>query len=88
VGPYLIWSVGLHSCLSLEGTGPYPDLLGRNRWHVVPSVQGPDSSPRAYRRVGAQGRSPSGWQIEYSYITVGTDTGFGGDVMRLEPPWS
>jgi hypothetical protein len=25
--------------LSLEGTGPYPDFVGRNQWRTVPGVQ-------------------------------------------------
>jgi hypothetical protein len=29
--------------LLLEGTGSYPNFLGRNRWPVVPGVQDPDT---------------------------------------------
>jgi hypothetical protein len=44
VGPYLVWSTWLPSSLSLEGTGPYSDLLGRNRWSMVLGVQDPNKS--------------------------------------------
>jgi hypothetical protein len=44
---------------------------------VVPAVQDPDSSPQAFCQVGGQGRSPGGRHIRYSYITTGTDAGFG-----------
>jgi hypothetical protein len=30
--------------LLLEGTSPYPDFLGRNRWLVVTGVQDPNST--------------------------------------------
>jgi hypothetical protein len=44
---------------------------------VVPVVQDPDSSPQAFYQVGGRGRSPGGRHIRYSYITMGTDAGFG-----------
>jgi hypothetical protein len=36
----------------LEGTGSYPDVLGRNQRSVAPGVQDPNSSPQAFRQVG------------------------------------
>jgi hypothetical protein len=35
VGPFLVRGIGLPSHVSLEGTVPYTDLLGHNRWPTV-----------------------------------------------------
>jgi hypothetical protein len=43
VGPYLVWGTRFTNRLLQEGTGSCPDLLGRNRWSVVPEVQDPDN---------------------------------------------
>jgi hypothetical protein len=48
VGPYPVWSIRFSSHLLLEGTKLYPVLLGCNRRPVVPGVQDPDNSPRAF----------------------------------------
>jgi hypothetical protein len=55
---------------------------------VVPEVQDPVSGPRAFRRVGGWSRSLDGMQNRYSYVTVGTTMGFGGEAMGLKPLWS
>jgi hypothetical protein len=55
VGPYLVWSTWFPSRLPLEGIRPYLDLLCRNQLSMVPKVQDPDSSPRAFHQVGGQG---------------------------------
>jgi hypothetical protein len=39
VGPYPVWGIWVSSRLPLEGTGLYPDFLGRNQWPTVPGVQ-------------------------------------------------
>jgi hypothetical protein len=87
VGLYMVWSMWFLSHLSLEGTGSYPDLLGRNRWHTVPRIHDPNNSPRTIRRAGGWGRSLDGRQIRYSYVTMSTIVGFDCDAMVLEPPW-
>jgi hypothetical protein len=51
-------------------------------------VQDPDSSPRAFRRVGGRGHSLDGRHNRYLYVTTGTAAGFGGEAMGLKPPWS
>jgi hypothetical protein len=37
-GLVMVWHAWLPSRLSLEGTGPYLDLLGHNRLPMVPEV--------------------------------------------------
>jgi hypothetical protein len=69
------------SRLPLEGTMSYLYLLGCNRWPVVLEVQDLDSSPQACHQVGGWGRSPGRMQISYSYVTIGSGVGFGGEVM-------
>jgi hypothetical protein len=76
VGLYPVWGTWFPSHLSLEGIGLYPDLLGRNRWPIVPGVQDPDS----------WGHSLDRRQNTYSYVTTGTVAGFNGEAMELEPP--
>jgi hypothetical protein len=76
------------SRLPLEGTGLYPDLLGRNQRPMVLTVQDPNSSPRAFHQADGRDHSLDGRQNRYSYVTMGTTTGFGGAVVGLEPPWS
>jgi hypothetical protein len=76
------------SHLPLEGNEVYLDLLSHNRQLVIPGVWDPDSSPRAFHRVCGRGHSLGGRQIRYSYVTVGTAVGLGGEAMLLEPPWS
>jgi hypothetical protein len=49
VGPYPVRGVWFPNRLPLEGIRPYPDLLGYNQRPTVLRVQGPDSSPRAFR---------------------------------------
>jgi hypothetical protein len=56
VGPYEVHGSWLPSHLPLEGTRLYPDLLDHNWQPMVPGVQDPDSSRRAFRRV-------SGWVV-------------------------
>jgi hypothetical protein len=63
-------------------------FLDCNRRLVVPEVQDPVSGPRAFRRVGGWSRSLDGMQNRYSYVTVGTTMGFGGEAMGLKPLWS
>jgi hypothetical protein len=43
---------------------------------VIPGVQDPNSSPRAFCQAGGQSRLPIGWQNRYSYGTVGMTTDF------------
>jgi hypothetical protein len=86
-GAYLIRGTWFPICLPLVGTGSYLDLLGRNWYPMVARVQDPDSSPRAFRRMGGQGRSLDRRHNSYSYVTTGTTTGFGGEAVGLEPPW-
>jgi hypothetical protein len=42
VGPSLLQGVWFPSYLPLDGTGSYPDFLGRNRQPTVPRVHDPD----------------------------------------------
>jgi hypothetical protein len=55
---------------------------------MVPGVQVPDSSHRAFRRAGHRSHSLDGRQNRYSYVTTCTATGFSGEAMGLKPPWS
>jgi hypothetical protein len=61
------------------------NVLGHNQRPVVPGVQDTDSRPRAFRRAGGCHRSLDGRQNSYSYVTMGTATGFGGEAMGLKP---
>jgi hypothetical protein len=53
--------------------------LGRNRCPLVPWVQDPDSSPRAFHRAGGRSRSLNGRQNRYSHVTMGTVSGLSHD---------
>jgi hypothetical protein len=44
---------------------------------MVPGVIYPNSSPRDFRQVGGQSRSPVGWQNRYLEDTVRAVVGFG-----------
>jgi hypothetical protein len=41
VGPYTVRDIWLHSRLSLEENGSYPDSFGSNRCSAVPGLQDP-----------------------------------------------
>jgi hypothetical protein len=63
-------------------------FLGCNQWPVVLGVQDPDSSPRAFHRVGGRGCSLNRRHNRYSYVTTGTAAGFDGEAMGIKPLWS
>jgi hypothetical protein len=84
--PYSIRCMWFTSRLSLERTRLYPYFLDCKRRPMILGVQDPDSSPRAFRRVGGQGHSLDGGQSRYSYITMGTVVGFDFKAMGLKPP--
>jgi hypothetical protein len=88
MGPCLVWGTGFPSHFPLEGTGSYPIYLGHNRWIAVPVLQDPDSSSGAFHQASGQGRSLNGRQNGYSYVTMSTAMGFGGEPMELDPEWS
>jgi hypothetical protein len=85
VGPYLVWGTWFSTHLPLEGTWSYPDL-GFNWRPTVLVVQDPDSSPRAFRRVGGWSHSLDGRQNRYPYVTMGATARLDGVAMRLKPP--
>jgi hypothetical protein len=43
VGLYPVQDIWFPNHLPLEGVGSYPDLLGHNRWPMVPRVQDPNN---------------------------------------------
>jgi hypothetical protein len=53
---------------------------------MVPGFHYPDSSPQALCWAGGQSQLPNGGQNMYSYGTVGTSVGFGGEIAGLKPP--
>jgi hypothetical protein len=69
------------------GNRSYPGVLGRNRRPVAPGVNYPNNSPRALRWAGGRSRSLDSGQNRFSYGTIGTSIGFGGEIMGLKPPW-
>jgi hypothetical protein len=55
---------------------------------VVPGVQDPDSTHRAFHRASGQSRSLDGRQNRYSYVIIGAIEGFDGEAVGLNPPLS
>jgi hypothetical protein len=53
---------------------------------MVPGVLDPDSSTRALFQVGGWSWSLNNGQNKYSYVTVGTSTGFDSEIVWLRPP--
>jgi hypothetical protein len=68
------------------GNELYSGVLGYNRRPAAPRVNYPDSSPRALRGVAGRSRSLDGGQNSFSYGTVVTFVGFGGEIMGLKLP--
>jgi hypothetical protein len=53
---------------------------------MVPGVQDPNNSPRAFRKAGGRSWSPVGWQDRYSHGTVGMAAGLGNMTMGPKAP--
>jgi hypothetical protein len=83
VGPYLIRGYGSLAVLLVTGNQSFPAGWA-NRWPIVPEVQDPDSSPRAFRPAGGRSWSFDEWQNRYSYETVRIATGFGSVIIGLK----
>jgi hypothetical protein len=63
-------------------------ILGRNRWPTVLRLNYHDNSPWALHWAGGRSRSLDGGRNRYSYGTVGTSVGFGGEIAWLKHPQS